>query len=177
MERDEQPASEPITARISAEVGAQVETERKRQSMTRVELAAAAVAAGAPETYTDAALRNAETARRGVSVDELLWLATALDVSPRDLLGEYADRFGASASADPLAGEVETALRESLKELGDLDGALVPLAAQALVLARALDGDAGMAVAAVSKELRALVEKLWEGLDDEEEEGPDYGPS
>ncbi|WP_320069868.1 helix-turn-helix transcriptional regulator [Micromonospora sp. RTGN7] len=173
--------SGPITDRISAVIAAQVVAERRRQSLTRDELAAAVQAAGGPGTFTSSALRNIEIGRRGVTVDELVQLAGALDVSPRDLLGEYVARFGPdapAASAVPIGGEVEAATFKAIEALGDLDGIEAPLAAIALADARALDDGAGMATAAVSKELRAALTQLWEGRDGEDEdEGEDYGPT
>ncbi|MCX4468956.1 helix-turn-helix domain-containing protein [Micromonospora sp. NBC_01655] len=159
-------------------IAAQVVAERRRRSLTRDELAAAAQEAGAPSTFTASALRNVETGRRGVTVDELVQLAAALDVSPRDLLGEYARLFGQDAPTAPIGGEVEAATRKAIEDLGDLDGIEEPLAAIALADARALDDGAGMATAAVSKELRAALTQLWEGRDGEDEdEAEDYGPT
>lgn len=52
---------------------------------------------------------------------------------------------------------VEAATERRLRELDELDS---PLGQAALTLARALDDGAGMAAAAVSKELRATLKEL-----------------
>ncbi|WP_245730838.1 helix-turn-helix domain-containing protein [Micromonospora pallida] len=164
--------SEPI----SAEITAQILAARRAQGTTREEVAAAARRAGAPESFTTAAYRNVESGRRAVDVDELLWLAAALEVPVRQLLGAHRDRFGADVATPPECGPVEDATRQAVQELGDLDGREAPLAAAAYRLARQLDDGAGMATAAVSKELRATLADIWEGqgAEDEDEE---YGPS
>ena len=53
-------------------------------------------------------------------------------------------------------GPVERAVRSDLREWGIKSG----LSEAAIVLARTLDGDAGLAVAAVARELRATMETL-----------------
>ncbi|NIL60020.1 hypothetical protein HCB18_27030, partial [Salinispora arenicola] len=60
---------------------------------------------------------------------------------------------------------------------GDLEGREHPLAQAAYALARKLDTDAGMATAAVSKELRAALADIWEGRSAEDEDDEDLGPS
>lgn len=172
------PAEQLMTEPISAAITAGLAVERRRQSLTREEVAAAAQAAGAPDTFTSAALRNVETGRRGVTVDELAWLAAALDVPPWQLLGDQADRFTPPAPPAPAGGPVEEATRAAIDELGALDGIEAPLAAAAAALARALDDGAAMATAAVSKELRATLAQLWEGRDAEDDDDPEeYGPA
>ena len=52
---------------------------------------------------------------------------------------------------------VEAATEQRLRELGESDG---PLGQVALTLARSLDEGAGMAAAAISKELRATLKEL-----------------
>ncbi|WP_320067878.1 helix-turn-helix domain-containing protein [Micromonospora sp. RTGN7] len=165
--------SEPISARITGEIVA----ARRVQGTTRDEVAAAARRAGAPASFTAAALRNLETGRRAPSVDELVWLAAALEVPVRQLLGEHRRLFGADLETPPSCGPVESATREAVRGLGELDGREYPLAEAAYALARKLDADAGMATAAVSKELRAALADIWEGRGDDEDEDEDLGPS
>ncbi|MGJ3223771.1 hypothetical protein ACQEUV_33090 [Micromonospora aurantiaca (nom. illeg.)] len=128
--------TEPISAAISAEI----EAARAAHGGTREDVAAAARAAGAPSTFTAAALRNLEIGRRAPSVDELLWLATALSVPVRQLLGEHRELFGHDAYRPPACGEVEDATRTAIEEFGDLTGRQRALAAAAIKMAAELDG-------------------------------------
>jgi transcriptional regulator with XRE-family HTH domain len=163
---------------ISAAISVAIVNIRDRIGLTRDELAAAARLAGAPAGFTAPALRNIESGRRAVSVDELVWLAAALAVSVRDLLGEYAGLFGAELKPPPAFGAVEEAARRAVEELDGLTGAEQPLVEGAFVLAKALDDGAGMATAAVHKEFRAALAAIWEGrADDEDEDADDLGPS
>ncbi|NIL40496.1 hypothetical protein HCB17_04425 [Salinispora arenicola] len=172
MEQEEPSVSEPISAVVTAEIG----VARRVRGATRDEVAVAARAAGAPAAFTAAALRNLETGKRAPSVDELVWLAVALEVPVPQLLGAHRDLFGAD-TAPSGCGAVEAATRESMRELGDLEGREHPLAQAAYALARKLDTDAGMATAAVSKELRAALADIWEGRSAEDEDDEDLGPS
>lgn len=165
-----------MTDRVSARVTAQVRDIRETQGVTREELAAAARSAGAPDTFTARALRSLESDRRAPSVDELLWLAEALNMPVRELLAEHAALFGADEKRAPECGPVEEATRLAIEGLGALAGRDAALAEAAYALAKKLDGDAGMAAAAVSKELRAVLDAIWQGHDDEDEDEDDLGP-
>lgn len=171
------PADHQSTEPISATITAEIMAARRVQGTTRDEVAAAARLAGAPPTFSAAALRNIETSRRGVTVDELVWLAEALGTPVRGLLAEHAETFGADVAAAPVCGPVEAAARAAVDELGELDGAEAALAEAAYVLARTLDEGAGMAAAAVAKQYHALLSALWEARDDEDEDdgAEDYG--
>jgi hypothetical protein len=63
-------------------------------------------------------------------------------------------------------GPVEAQVRADIVALGDLDGIQPSLAQTAYTLARALDDGAGMATAAVARELRATLEQIVEVGDD-----------
>ncbi|MCW6010328.1 helix-turn-helix transcriptional regulator [Micromonospora sp. CPCC 205371] len=167
--------SEPISAGITAQIVA----ARRRQGSTRDEVAAAAQAAGAPTSFTTAALRNLESGRRAPSVDELVWLAAALATPVRELLGEQRHLFGADVAVRPECGPVEDATRRAAEQLGALDGHEAALMEGAYVLARALDAGAGMATAAVHKEYRATLAALWEDRagDEDDDDDEDLGPS
>lgn len=166
--------SEPITARITE----QIRSIRQARGITRDELAALARAAGAPDSFTTAALRNLEIGRRAATVDELVWLATGLRVPARQLLGEHAGLFGADDKPDPDRGEVESAARRFVQDLAELDGHQLTLAESAYALARALDGDAGMAAAAMARELRATLKEIRDRLPiDDDDDDDDLGPS
>lgn len=60
-------------------------------------------------------------------------------------------------------GQVELATARTLRGIERVHAAHEGLAAAALVLARALDGDAGLATAAVARELRATLTALTAG--------------
>jgi transcriptional regulator with XRE-family HTH domain len=167
--------SGPITAAITAQIAAR----RQAQGLTRDELSAGARAAGAPDTLTSAALRNIEIGRRSVAVDELVWLAAALHVPVWELLGDHAESFSRAKPVDSEAGPVEEAVHRAVEKLDDadlIDQAPV-LVEAALALARQLDAGAGMAAAAVSKELRATLDAIWAGTDDDDDDQDNLGAS
>jgi len=64
-------------------------------------------------------------------------------------------------------GSNERAARRSVRALGELSGVQPALAESAFTLARALDEGAGLATAAVARELRATLEALAKGSDDD----------
>ncbi|MDX3101739.1 hypothetical protein [Nonomuraea angiospora] len=69
---------------------------------------------------------------------------------------------------EPALGPVETAVRGDVDAL-DVSGAMArSLAASAFNLARKLDGDAGMATAAVARELRETLKALAEAAGDDD---------
>jgi transcriptional regulator with XRE-family HTH domain len=178
-------AQTPLSS-VSDTIAAHLRSLRGARGQGRDEVAAGARAAGAPPAMTAAALSNIETGRRDqdghrrreVSVDELVWLAAALGVPVRQLLGEHADLFGHPATpARPPCGDVEAATRQSVEDLGDLAGQEPALAEASYALAAALDAGAGMSTAAVARELRATLQALWAGrspddVDDDDDLGP-----
>lgn len=68
-------------------------------------------------------------------------------------------------------GPVERAVTQSIREIGELPQGLGGLAEVAKTLAKSLDEGAGLATAAVARELRATLVKLAEGS--ERDDGPD----
>jgi len=68
-------------------------------------------------------------------------------------------------------GKVELAVSRTLRDLEPVSKAHDGLAAAALVLAAKLDGDAGLATAAVARELRATLTALTDGGKDEGDDG------
>ena len=68
-------------------------------------------------------------------------------------------------------GKVELATARSLRDIGELPRGLAGLAETALTLARFLDDGAGLATAAVARELRATLTELVKGR--ERDDGPD----
>lgn len=144
---------------ISAQITSLAREIRVTQGITRDELAAAVRSAGAPASFTTAVLRNLEIGRRAPTLDELIWLAHALQVPVRQLLGSHAALFGADAE-QPTCGNVEAATRKAVQEFVDLDGHQLALAESAYVLARTLDDGAGMAAAAVAKQHAAALKEI-----------------
>ncbi|SNY28993.1 hypothetical protein [Paractinoplanes atraurantiacus] len=167
--------SDSITAAISA----QIVYARQLSGSTRDDIAAAARKAGAPATFTAAALRNLEAGRRCPTVDEVLWLADALATPVRQLLGEHADKFGHDAYRPPECGAVEDATRTAVEELGDdLTGRQRALAAAAYALAKDLDGAGDKRQPAqLAKTLADTLAAIWElqPFEDDDEED-DLGP-
>src|SRR5262249_18497425 len=68
-------------------------------------------------------------------------------------------------------GRVELATARSIREIGELPVGLSNLGEAALTLARALDEGAGLATAAVARELRATMTELAKGVT--RDDGPD----
>jgi transcriptional regulator with XRE-family HTH domain len=165
--------SEPISAAITAAL----RVARERVGSTRDDVAEAVRTAGAPASFTASALRNLESGRRAPTLDELVWLAAALTTTPRALLGEHGALFGADEPAQPYAGPVEAVTRAGVAELDDLDGHQMALAESAYALARQLDGDAGMATAAIARELRAHLADIWADAAADDDDDVDLGPS
>jgi hypothetical protein len=64
---------------------------------------------------------------------------------------------------------VEAAVRENLADAPPNSPAHVALIATAITLARKLDEGAGMATAAVAKELRATLDAILRGADDDDD--------
>lgn len=168
---------------------------RKREGMTRAELAASARDAGAPASFSSTVVGYIETGRRDgdgrrrreVSLDELAHLAAAVGTTPLRLLGGHAAALGAEQTApcprcDAATGAVERAVRDDIAALGDLEGTEPGLAATAYALAAALDGDDDTRqTAPLAKELRATLKAVCEAVaartrdDDGDEDGDALG--
>jgi hypothetical protein len=74
--------------------------------------------------------------------------------------------MGKGDGLQPLS--VEAAVRENLADAPPNSPAHVALIATAITLARKLDEGAGMATAAVAKELRATLDVILRGADDDD---------
>lgn len=174
-------AIERVTT-LSDAVAEAVRAARKREGMTRAELAERAQATGAGPAFTAAVVGYIETGRRDaggrrrreITLDELVHLAAAVDTTPLALLGVDAVALGAEGPvecprcADQSAwGSVAEAVRDDLGRLGDLEGLEPGLAATALALAAAIDADSvedGRQLAALAKELRATLAALQDAV-------------
>lgn len=169
-----------ITPLISDVIGGRIRDLRERAGMSRDDLAAAARDAGAPEALTGTVIRFLETGRPGkdgqrtrfFNLDEMMALASALEISPLELLGDQAVLFVGSepAQACPAcaaqAGVLEQTVRVDLAQLGELAELEQTLVATAVRLAQAIDratGDAEARLPALSKELRAALEQIAAG--------------
>ncbi|MFG1898682.1 hypothetical protein ACGFIP_32210 [Micromonospora zamorensis] len=151
-----------MTEPISAAISAQIVAAKAAHGGTRDDIAAAARAAGAPKTFTASALRNLEIGRRAPSVDELLWLSTALAVPVRQLLGEHAELFGHDAYRPPRCGAVEDATRAAVEDLGELTGRQGALAELAYALAADIDGSGEKRQPAqLARALTDTLAQLW----------------
>jgi transcriptional regulator with XRE-family HTH domain len=162
---------------LSERLAARVRDLRVRAGMTQPQLAAAAREHGAGESFSEVVVGHLESGRRRegrrtrlFTLDELLPLASALEVSPLELLGEdsaqlFVGESGAArfvcpdCSAEP--GPLERAVREDLAGLDDLATLEPTLVETAFRLAKAIDaGEDARALPALTKELRATVESL-----------------
>lgn len=82
-----------------------------------------------------------------------------------------ARRAPARTKTDPPELSVEAAVRENLAGVDATSPVHVALVATALTLARKLDEGAGLATAAVARELRATLDALTKGGDDDDDDG------
>lgn len=70
-------------------------------------------------------------------------------------------------------GRVELATARAVREIGELPRGLSNLAEAALTLAKSLDDGAGLATAAVARELRATMTELAKGAARDDDGDPD----
>jgi transcriptional regulator with XRE-family HTH domain len=158
-------------------VAATVAQLRQRHGWDQRTLAERVTGEGRPMSAS--VLGKIEATTRRVDVDDLVALATALDVSPSALLGEAADA-GETEAPHP-HGPIEAAVREDVEVLGDLDviGGVAPtLAAVAYRLARELDfggGEGGKTLHSLSKELRSTLAELAGLVPEEAPDDDDLG--
>lgn len=164
---------------ISDRLAERVRDLRTSAGMSQAELAEAAREHGAGESFTETVVGFMESGRRRegrrtrlFTLDELLPLAAALEVSPLELLGEDsaqlfvgdtgAARFECpSCSTSP--GPLERTVREDLAGLAELATLEPTLVETAYRLAAAIDdarGEGARALPALTKELRATVQEL-----------------
>lgn len=157
-------------------VAAAVAQQRQRHGWDQRTLAERVTGEGRPMSAS--VLGKIEATTRRVDVDDLVALATALDISPSALLGEPDD----DGEDKPLPhGPIEAAVREDIDVLGDLDllGGIAPtLAAVAYRLARELDfggGEGGRTLHSLAKELRSTLAELASLVPEEAPDDDDLG--
>ncbi|MEV0963272.1 helix-turn-helix transcriptional regulator [Streptomyces sp. NPDC049910] len=144
-------------------VAAQVVAHRQRRGWDQRALAQRVTDAGRPMSAS--VLGKVETASRWVDIDDLVALATALEVSPPDLLGESERDPFTDAQEASRQGAVKARVLDDLEALGDLealDGMAPTLAAVAVRLATELDAPAslGNSLHSLAKELREVLKEL-----------------
>lgn len=153
-------------------VAAAIVRHRRRRGWEQSALATRVTEAGRPMSAS--VLGKVEASTRRVDVDDLVALATALEVSPSALLG-LGDPAPAEDTPGTAGGPVETAARDDVEMLGELDqldGMAPTLAEVAYRLARELDGggEGGKALHSLARELRSTLAELRALLP---EEAPD----
>lgn len=169
--------SDRITV-ISDVISAAMRDHRKRQGMTREELAGELWNVGAPQSMSAAVVGYIETGRRDkegarrreVSVDELVLIAAALSTPVRDLLGEHAENFGFDdappckecAERASRGGRVLAQAREDVEDMGELDEFEGTLVEALFVVAEAIDRRDDKLPPLV-KELREITAALMAG--------------
>lgn len=164
----------PIGAAIGPAIRDRIRDLRDRAGMSRDELAEQARQYGAPENFTANVVGFVERGRRALTVEELLAVAQALEVSPLELLGEQADAFiGGAGPADLVCprcdgqpAAVERSVRDVVAKLGELKDMEPALAEAAYALAKEIDaggGEGGKLLPALTKELRATLAALKPG--------------
>jgi transcriptional regulator with XRE-family HTH domain len=180
-----------IAPSISDAIGDRIRDLRTHAGLSRPELAEAAQAAGAPAAFSGTVVRFLESGRPGrdgrrtrhFTVDELFALAAALEVTPRELLGDQAVLF----TGDPYEpvpcpncsgapGQLETTVRADIDAMADLLDLEPSLAQTAYVLAAAIDaggGENGRQLPALSKQLLATLTAITAGRRGREEPDPD----
>ncbi|MGW3346784.1 helix-turn-helix domain-containing protein [Nonomuraea rubra] len=122
-------------------------------------------------------LSKIESGARRVDVDDLVAIATALEVTPALLLlAAPAGELGAALStpSTPAARpeSVAAAVLADIEALGDLVGLEPSLAQMALRLAVEIDhgGDGGKLLPALNRELRITLQQLADGRQDEDDD-------
>lgn len=172
------------TGSAAVRIAARVFELRESHKLTREALAASAREHGAPANFTATVLRYIENSRSGagekrsrnITVDELLWLAAALEMSPLELVDDELAPLFAAPSAPAVVRECQrcarqaagvlSAVKEDIEEFGDLVGVEPSLAATALRLAETIDDigeDGARLLPALTKELRATLKELVDG--------------
>jgi transcriptional regulator with XRE-family HTH domain len=148
---------------IGQHVADSVARIRRGKGLEQSDLAELVTGTGRPMSAS--ILSKIEAGRRRIDVDDLVALATALDVNPAMLLLSRSVEpapAGEPAEAAPLP--VAGAVREDIDALGDLVGLEPSLAELAHTLAREIDrggSEFGPPLTALTKELRTTLKDLW----------------
>jgi len=164
-----------IGSAINAVIRDRIRDLRERAGLSRDELAGRAREHGAPESFTANVVGFLERGRRGLTLEELLALAGALEVTPLELLGDQAAvLIGEGPAEAPVcpncggeAGQLEATVRADVSQLGDLGPLEQTLTRTAIRIATEIDavrgGDAARDLPRLTRELRAAVEQLLSG--------------
>jgi hypothetical protein len=160
---------------LTSVVSQAIAAHRRREGLSRADFASACWEAGAPESFTATVVGHLESGRksaggrrREISLDELVFLAAAMGVTPVALLGEQAAVFtggepAVCARCADRPGQLQDRVRADVAALEDLHGVDPSLAQIAYVLAEAIDaggGEGGRMLPRLTKELRSTLEQL-----------------
>jgi transcriptional regulator with XRE-family HTH domain len=164
---------------FSDRLGARIHDLRTRSGLSQEDLAAAAREHGADDSFSGKVVGFLENGRRQagrrtrlINLDEILPLASALEVTPLELLGDAGQLFVGDSGTVKVecprcaseAGGLEKATRADLARLGELKELETTLVETAFRLAKAIDdGEDPKALPALTKELRATVQELGAG--------------
>lgn len=165
---------------LSDRLGTRIRDLRTRVGLSQEDLAAAARDAGAGDGFTATVVGAMESGRRRegrrtrlFTLDELLPLAAALEVSPLELLGDdsaqlFVGESGAVRFECPKCAArtdaMERVTREDLAQLEPFSPLEVTLVETAYRLAKAIDAtEDARALPALTKELRATVQEIGVG--------------
>ncbi|MFG3709201.1 helix-turn-helix domain-containing protein [Micromonospora sp. NPDC047670] len=163
-----------IGSAINAVIRDRIRDLRERAGLGRDELAERAREYGAPESMTANVVGFLERGRRGLTLEELLALAGALEVTPLELLGDQAAvLIGEGQVEAPVcpscggeAGQLEATVRGDVGKLGELGPLEETLTKTAIRLAAEIDGLHGEGVKELprlTRELRSAVEQILAG--------------
>lgn len=174
--RNETPAISPaIGSTISATIRDRIREMREQAGLGRAELAERAQAHGAPETMTANVIGFLERGRRSLTLEELVAIARALDVTPLELAGNQAAVLVGEGQVEaPVcpscggeAGQLEAVVRRDINALGKLGPLEETLAATAIRLAAAIDAARGEEAVRdlpkLARELRAVIGQVLDG--------------
>jgi transcriptional regulator with XRE-family HTH domain len=164
---------------FSDRLGQRIHDLRTRVGLSQEDLAAAARGHGADDTFSGKVVGFLENGRRQAgrrtrlfSLDEILPLAAALEVTPLELLGDIGQLFVGDSGSVRIEcpkcaagmGGMERVTREDLARLGELTPLETTLVETAYRLAEAIDaGEDVRTLPALTKELRATVQELGAG--------------
>ncbi|AYF31094.1 hypothetical protein CSH63_33060 [Micromonospora tulbaghiae] len=164
-----------IASSINAVIRDRIRDLRERAGLGRDELAERAREYGAPESFTANVVGFLERGRRGLTLEELLALAGALEVTPLELLGDQAAvLIGEGRVEAPVcpscggeAGQLEAVVRADVAALGELGTLEQTLTMTAIRVAAEIDtlrgGDEAKELPRLTRELRSAVEQILSG--------------
>ncbi|TQS29191.1 helix-turn-helix transcriptional regulator [Microbispora sp. KK1-11] len=166
-------ASRPVDiGKIGEHVAEAIARLRRGRGWDQGQLADRVTEAG--RVMSASVLSKIESGARRVDVDDLVAIATALEVTPALLLLAAPDASQpATLPEEALRGPVTAAVQSDIEALGDLVGLEPSLAQMAYRLAREIDnggGEDGKLLPQLNRELRATLAQLMEARAPEEDD-------